>query len=61
MRRTRKKSKITLFDIKKGIAKKQYYIPNTALNEEGDKIEKDTGVRPLFIFDANNMKIRYIK
>lgn len=61
MQRIRRKSKITLFDIKKGIAKKQYYIPNTALDEEGDKIEKDTGIRPIFIFNANNMKVRYIK
>ena len=61
MRRIRIKSKITLFDIKKGIAKKQYYIPNTASNEEGDKIEKDTGVRPIFIFDVKNMKIKYTK
>lgn len=61
MQRIRIKSKITLFDIKKGIVKKQYYIPNTASSKEGDKIEKDTGVRPIFIFDANNMKVRYIK
>lgn len=39
-RRISKISKITLFDIKKGIAKKQWYIPNTAYKEEGDKIKK---------------------
>ncbi|QIG63523.1 hypothetical protein DAC20_32 [Bacteroides phage DAC20] len=61
MQKIRRKSKITLFDIKKGIVKKQYYIPNTALDEEGDKIEKDTGIRPIFIFNANNMKVRYTK
>lgn len=61
MQKIRIKSKITLFDIKKGIVKKQYYIPNTALSKEGDKIEKDTGVRPIFIFNASNMKVRYIK
>lgn len=61
MQKIRIKSKITLFDIKKGIVKKQYYIPNTALSKEGDKIEKDTGVRPIFVFNASNMKIRYVK
>lgn len=60
-RRISKISKITLFDIKKGIAKKQWYIPNTAYKEEGDKIEKEIGIRPIFIYSVSSRKYKWVK